>query len=165
MANKMKDFLPKIEMEKMRTLLETEEKYETGQITLEEARDVMRTKVGTIRPYHIAYMEQNLKAGDDDECIRVDMRKVMELLDGFMDNSRPELPADHPLSHYYKENDEMRRLMLAVEDLVQYPLIKNQWLELYDQIRRYPVHYQRRRKRPFFTPHRLPSSLPRSWKT
>ena len=122
MANKMKDFLPKIEMEKMRTLLETEEKYETGQITLEEARDVMRTKVGTIRPYHIAYMEQNLKAGDDDECIRVDMRKVMELLDGFMDNSRPELPADHPLSHYYKENDEMRRLMLAVEDLVQYPL-------------------------------------------
>ena len=144
MANKMKDFLPKIEMEKMRTLLETEEKYETGQITLEEARDVMRTKVGTIRPYHIAYMEQNLKAGDDDECIRVDMRKVMELLDGFMDNSRPELPADHPLSHYYKENDEMRRLMLAVEDLVQYPLIKNQWLELYDQIRRYPVHYQRK---------------------
>ena len=144
MANKMKDFLPKIEMEKMQILLETEEKYETGQITLEEAREVMRTKVGSIRPYHIAYMEQNLKAGDDDECIRVDMRKVMQMLDGFMDNSRPELPADHPLTHYYKENDEMRRLLLAVEDLVQYPMIKNQWLELYDQIRRYPVHYQRK---------------------
>lgn len=24
--------------------------------------------------------------------------------------------------------------MLSIEDLVQYPIIKNQWLELYDQI-------------------------------
>ncbi|WP_439645828.1 hypothetical protein [Prevotella fusca] len=70
MANKMKEFLPKIEMEKMQALQEVEEKYETGLITLEEAREVMRTKVGTIRPYHIAYMEQNLKTGDEDECIR-----------------------------------------------------------------------------------------------
>ena len=140
----MKEFLPKIEMEKMQTLLEVEEKYETGQITLEEAREVMRTKVGAIRPYHIAYMEQNLKDRTEDECIRADMRKILELVEGFMDYSRPDLPADHPLMHYYKENDEMRRLLLAVEDLVQYPLIKNQWLELYDQIRQYPIHYQRK---------------------
>ena len=144
MANKMKEFLPKIEMEKMQALQEVEEKYETGLITLEEAREVMRTKVGTIRPYHIAYMEQNLKTGDEDECIRADMRRMMELVEGFMDNSRPELPAGHPLTHYYKENDEMRRLLLAVEDLMQYPVIKNQWLELYDQIRQYPIHYQRK---------------------
>ena len=38
----------------------------------------------------------------------------------------------------------MRRLLLAVEDLIQYPMIKNQWLELYDQIRQYPIHYQRK---------------------
>ena len=36
------------------------------------------------------------------------------------------------------------RLLLAVEDLIQYPMIKNQWLELYDQIRQYPIHYQRK---------------------
>ena len=30
MANKMKEFLPKIEMEKMQALQEVEEKYETG---------------------------------------------------------------------------------------------------------------------------------------
>ena len=38
MANKMKDFLPKIEMEKMQAMLELEEKYETGQLSLKEAR-------------------------------------------------------------------------------------------------------------------------------
>lgn len=144
MANKMKEFLPEIEMEKIRKLYEAEEKYETGQISLEEARRFLAEHVGPIRPYHIAYMEQNLKSGDDDECIRVNMRKVLELLDGFMDNSRPELPAEHPIAHYYKENDELRKLLLAVEDLVQYPVIKNQWLELYDKLRQYPVHYARK---------------------
>ena len=144
MVNKMKDYLPEIEMDKMKALLDVEERYETGKITLEEAREIMRTKVGKIRPYHIAYMEQTLKDGAEDECVRVDMRKVNELLEGFMDTSRPQLPADHPLTHYYKENDEMRRLLLAVEDLVQYPVIKNQWLELYDQIRQYPIHYHRK---------------------
>lgn len=144
MANKMKDFLPKIEMEKMQAMLELEEKYETGQISLEEAREQMKTKVGKIRPYHLAFIEQNMKSREDDECIRADMRKIIELVEGFMDYSRPDVPEDHPLSHYYKENDEMRRLLLAVEDLIQYPMIKNQWLELYDQIRQYPIHYQRK---------------------
>lgn len=144
MVNKMKDYLPEIEMDKMKALLDVEERYETGKITLEEAREIMRTKVGKIRPYHIAYMEQTLKDGAEDECVRVDMRKVNELLEGFMDTSRPQLPADHPLTHYYKENDEMRKLLLAAEDLVQYPVIKNQWLELYDQFRQYPKHYHRK---------------------
>ena len=144
MANKMKDFLPKIEMEKMQAMLELEEKYETGQFSLEEAREQMKTKVGKIRPYHLAFIEQNMKSREDDECIRADMRKIIELVEGFMDYSRPDVPEDHPLSHYYKENDEMRRLLLAVEDLIQYPMIKNQWLELYDQIRQYPIHYQRK---------------------
>ena len=144
MANKMKDFLPKIEMEKMQAMLEQEEMYETGQLSLEEAREQMKTKVGKIRPYHLAFIEQNMKSREDDECIRADMRKIIELVEGFMDYSRPDVPEDHPLSHYYKENDEMRRLLLAVEDLIQYPMIKNQWLELYDQIRQYPIHYQRK---------------------
>lgn len=144
MANKMKDFLPKIEMEKMQAMLELEEKYETGQLSLEEAREQMKTKVGKIRAYHLAFIEQNMKSREDDECIRADMRKIIELVEGFMDYSRPDVPEDHPLSHYYKENDEMRRLLLAVEDLIQYPMIKNQWLELYDQIRQYPIHYQRK---------------------
>ena len=144
MENKMKDFLPKIEMEKMQAMLELEEKYETGQLSLEEAREQMKTKVGKIRPYHLAFIEQNMKSREDDECIRADMRKIIELVEGFMDYSRPDVPEDHPLSHYYKENDEMRRLLLAVEDLIQYPMIKNQWLELYDQIRQYPIHYQRK---------------------
>jgi len=51
-----------------------------------------------------------------------------------LSTKRPELPADHPLSHYYQENDTLRGILKEIEDLVQYPLIKNQWLELYDRL-------------------------------
>lgn len=144
MSNKMKEFLPKIDLEKMQALLEIEELFETGKATLEEARQMMAQRVGSIKPYHIAFVEQNMIEADDDECHKVDMRKTMQLLDGFMDHSRPNLPDNHPITHYYRENDEMRRLLVAVEDLVQYPMIKNQWLELYDQIKQYPIHYKRK---------------------
>ena len=144
MSNQMKDHLPKMEMEKMERLFQIEEQYESGKLSLEEARRQLEEKVGKLRPYHVAYVEQTMKGFDEDECIKVDMRRTLDLMDGIMDYSRPELPADHPLTHYYTENDEMRKLLLAVEDLVQYPMIKNQWLELYDKIKQYPIHYSRK---------------------
>lgn len=140
----MKDYLPKIDLDKMEMLLEIEGKYETGELTLEEARAMLGEKVGKLRPYHIAFVEQNMTEPSDDECFRVDMKKTLLLLEGFMDYSRPELPDTHPIMHYYKENDEMRQVLLAVEDLVQYPVIKNQWLEIYDKLRQYSVHFARK---------------------
>ena len=100
-------------MEKMQRLLEIENQYESGQISLEEAHKLMREKVGTVRRITLLTWNRPLKPESEDECIRVDMRKVIDLMDGFMDNSRPELPADHPIAHYYKENDEMRKLLLS----------------------------------------------------
>lgn len=144
MENKMMDYLPKIELDRMKILLEIENKYDAGELTLEEARGMLGEKVGSLRPYHIAFIEQNLVEFTEDECIKVDLRKTKDLLDGFMDYSRPQLPSDHPIMLYYRENDEMRQLLLAVEDLVQYPVIKNQWLEIYDRLRQYPVHFSRK---------------------
>ena len=72
------------------------------------------------------------------------MRKIIELVEGFMDYSRPDVPEDHPLSHYYKENDEMRRLLLAVEDLVQYPVIKKPVVRTLRPDSSVPIHYHRK---------------------
>ena len=144
MENKMKANLPKVEQDKLDKIFEIEDLYETGKLSLEEARKQFSEQVGTIKPYHIALIEQTMTEEYDHECIRVNMTKTLQLLDGFMDYSRPNLPDNHPIMHYYRENDEMRKLLLAVEDLVQYPMIKNQWLELYDKISQYPIHYKRK---------------------
>ena len=144
MNHKMQAHLPQIDLDKMQAVLDIETRYVTGKITLEEGRKEVAERVGKIRPFHLAFIEQTLIEHTDEECIRENMAQKIQLFEGYMDYSRPNVPEDHPLSRYYQENEEMKRLLLAVEDLVQYPVIKNQWLELFDQIRKYPIHYSRK---------------------
>lgn len=144
MEHKMKQHLPQIELDKMSAILDIETRFVEGKITLEEGREEIAKRVGNIRPFHLAFIEQTMTEPSDDECFRENIAQKIKLFEGFMDYSRPDLPEDHPLIHYYKENDEFRKLLLAVEDLVQYPVIKNQWLELLDPIKQYVTHYSRK---------------------
>ena len=128
----------------MKAILDIEERFVTGKITLEEGREEVARRVGSLRPYHLAFIEQTMTEHTDDECIRENMAQKIKLFEGFMDYSRPALPEDHPIAHYYAENDELKRLLLQVEDLVQYPVIKNQWIDLIDRINEYPLHYKRK---------------------
>ena len=141
MNDKMKQFLPSVDLEKMKAILDIEERFVTGKINLEQGREEVARRVGSLRPYHLAFIEQTMTEHTDDECIRENMAQKIKLFEGFMDYSRPQLPADHPITHYYEENDELKRLLLQVEDLVQYPVIKNQWIDLIERINEYPVHY------------------------
>ncbi len=140
----MKKYLPSVDLEKLSKILEIKEAYQRGDISLEEGRARIRKQVGKIRPYEIALAEQELKTIEENECQKEDIQKMIELFDEVMDTSRPNLPLDHPIMCYYRENDEMRCLMLSIEDLVQYPIIKNQWIELYDQIAAFRTHLSRK---------------------
>ncbi|PVZ12825.1 PAS domain-containing protein [Porphyromonas loveana] len=140
----MKKHLPDADIEKLGKVLEIKEAYQRGEISLEEGRARIREQVGTLRPYEIALAEQELKTIEDDECRKENIQEMIDLFAEVMDTSRPDLPIDHPIMCYYRENDEMRRHMLAIEDLVQYPVIKNQWLELYDLIAAFRTHLSRK---------------------
>ena len=140
----MRNNLPEIDMEKLQIVLDTKERYLDGKLTLEEARAILRERVKTLRPYEIALAEQELKTFDEDECRKEDIQQMMELFQDVLDRSRPDLPEDHPIMCYLRENDEMRRLLKQVEELAQYPVIKNQWLELYDELHKFRLHLSRK---------------------
>ena len=140
----MRNNLPEIDMEKPQIVLDTKERYLDGKLTLEEARAILRERVKTLRPYEIALAEQELKTFDEDECRKEDIQQMMELFQDVLDRSRPDLPDDHPIMCYLRENDEMRRLLKQVEELAQYPVIKNQWLELYDELHKFRLHLSRK---------------------
>ena len=144
MEHRMKGYLPPMDPEKLKALFEIENAFKAGQLSADEARLQIKERVGKVSAYHVAYIEQTMTEETSDECIREDVHAVINMLGDQIDNSMPNLPADHPIMHYLKENEEMKRLLLAVEDLVQYPMIKNQWLELYDKISQYPIHYKRK---------------------
>lgn len=140
----MKDHVEHYDENKLRAIIELKEAYNSGRMSLEEAREELKKRVGTLKPYEIALAEQELKEIEDDECRKEDIQKMLELFDGFLDRSRPSLPEDHPIMCYYRENDALRKILLEIEDLVQYPLIKNQWLEIYDKLDQYRIHLSRK---------------------
>ena len=140
----MKDNLPEVDMEKLRIVLDVKERYLSGALPLGEARAILRERVKTLRPYEIALAEQEIKTIEDDECRKEDIQQMMVLFQDVLDRSRPDLPEDHPIMCYIRENDAMRGLLKQVEELAQYPVIKNQWLELYDELHKHRLHLSRK---------------------
>lgn len=142
--NIIENFLPPIDKDKMKMLFDIKMAYKEGELSAEQAQKLIKEKIGKVSPYHIAYIEQTMTEETDDECIREDMHSMIHMLDGCLDNALPQLDEEHPIMHYLRENKKMKELLKAVEDLVQYPIIKNQWIELYEQINLYIIHYQRK---------------------
>lgn len=140
----MKQYLPPIDTEKMELLFEIKNNYQAGRLTIQQAQQQIIKKIGKVSAYHIAYIEQTMTQETDDECINENAHSLLQLLAGHLDNVLPQLPSNHPIMHYLKENEKMKELLLSVEDLVQYPMIKNQWLELYEQLNKYLIHYKRK---------------------
>ena len=131
----MSNHLPKIDEEKLKFVIELKEKYNAGEISLTDAKKQLKERVKTLKPYEIAYAEQKIMPFVEDECIKENIQNMMLLFDEVMDTSRPtDLPTDHPIMCYYRENDDMRELLKEVENLIQFPVIKNQWYELYDKL-------------------------------
>ena len=60
----MRNNLPEVDMEKLRIVLDTKEKYLSGQLSLNEARAILKERVKSLRPYEIALAEQELKTLD-----------------------------------------------------------------------------------------------------
>lgn len=140
----MKQHLPSVDLEKLRRVIDIKEAYNQGRISLEEGRRRLREEVKTLRPYEIALAEQELKTIEEDECRKEDIQAMMLLFEEVMDTSRPDLPKEHPIMCYYRENDEMRKCLREVEKLLPYPLIKNEWLALYDELAKWRTHLARK---------------------
>lgn len=137
-------FGTKLDSQKLQTILDIKKDYQEGRITLGEAREQARTRVKSMQPYEFALAEQELTSIAPDECRTEDIGSVLDVFQDVLDHSRPQLPEGHPITAYYLENDTLREIMHEIEDLVQYPVVKNQWLELYDRLLRYKVHYTRK---------------------
>ena len=143
-AKDMKSHLPEVDLDKLRVVLDIKEAYMSGAISLEEGRKRLREQVTKLRPYEIALAEQELKTIEDDECRKEDIQSMMLLFEEVMDTSRPDLPSNHPIMCYYRENDEMRKVLKEVERLAPYPVIKNEWLGIYDELAKWRIHLSRK---------------------
>lgn len=140
----MREFLPDVDNVKLQAAFEIKKAYEDGELSLAAAKAELKNRVKVLHPYEVALIEQELKPEVEDECRKEDIQGMIALFEDVLDRTRPTLPLNHPILNYYRENDVMRDLLKQVEDLQQYPAIKNQWLEIYDHIVRWRLHLQRK---------------------
>lgn len=140
----MEKYLPDIDYDKLKKVLSIKERYNNNELSLEEARKLLFDSVHSLKPYEIALAEQKLKEFDEDECKKEDIQKMLELFDGIIDLSKENISTEHPISKYYQENEKLKEILLSIEDLVQYPVIKNQWYEIYDSLKLWWIHLSRK---------------------
>ena len=140
----MRENFQNIDGKKLEIVHEIKSAYDEGKISLEEARKSLKDRVQHLAPYEIAIIEQEMVEETEDECIKEDIQAMLEVFQDVLVTKESSLPENHPISCYRRENAKMKELLLSVEDLVQYPLIKNQWLELYEELLKFKIHLSRK---------------------
>ena len=140
----MRENFQNIDGKKLEIVHEIKSAYDEGKISLEEARKAFKDRVQHLAPYEIAIIEQEMVEETEDECIKEDIQAMLEVFQDVLVTKESSLPENHPISCYRRENAKMKELLLSVEDLVQYPLIKNQWLELYEELLKFKIHLSRK---------------------
>lgn len=140
----MRENFQNIDGKKLEIVHEIKSAYDEGKISLEEARKALKDRVQHLAPYEIAIIEQEMVEETEDECIKEDIQAMLEVFQDVLVTKDQELPENHPISCYRRENAKMKELLFSVEDLVQYPLIKNQWLELYEDLLKFKIHLSRK---------------------
>lgn len=140
----MKDYFQHVDETKLKRMLEIRTAYDNGKLSLAEAQEKLRNEVGRVQAYEFALIEQELKEFEEDECRKEDIQGMLKLFEGIFEMKPFDLPEDHPIQHYLLENQRMKELLLSVEDLVQYPVIKNQWMELYEEMLEWKIHLKRK---------------------
>nr|WP_314636301.1 DUF438 domain-containing protein [uncultured Oribacterium sp.] len=140
----MRENFQNIDGKKLEIVHEIKSAYDEGKISLEEARIALKDRVQQLAPYEIAIIEQEMVEETEDECIKEDIQAMLEVFQDVLVTKNQELPENHPISCYRRENAKMKELLFSVEDLVQYPVIKNQWLELYEELLKFKIHLSRK---------------------
>lgn len=142
--SEMKKYLENIDDEKLQIVFQISEAYRNGDMPLDEAQQKIREEVGVVEPYEVSYIEQVMMTFEDDDYKKEKIQAISDVFESNLTEKENTLLEDHPITQYIKENDEMRKILLEIEDLVQYPVIKNQWDELYERMMAFKVHLSRK---------------------
>ena len=88
--------------QRLEKMIEIKDSYLSGQLSLKEARALLKDHIGTCTPDEFAYGEQQLKGSYTDEEI-THAWMTLELSDGILIRAENTYPENHPLWVYMQE--------------------------------------------------------------
>jgi uncharacterized protein len=131
-------------------IMEIKVDYLKNRITMEEAKLKLRNQVEFVTPEEFALCEQQLsKYGISDDVITKRIDEIVEIFDGILQSKEISVPDGHPIHTYLLEVEEIRKLVDKMQQQLEQKFIKNQWLELYDQLEGVHIHFARKQNQLF----------------
>ena len=129
---------------RLEKMIEIKDGYLSRQLSLKEARALLKDHIGTCTPDEFAYGEQQLKGSYTDEEIPHRMDELLELFDDILIRAENTYPENHPLWVYMEEIKAGLAVIDEVDALLKAPhFIKNPWLGIYDKLAQWSRHLSR----------------------
>ncbi|MGD9555872.1 MAG: PAS domain-containing protein [Mangrovibacterium sp.] len=145
----MKKYL-NIDNERVQKMLDIKFRVFRKEITPAEARKLVNETFDHITPEEFAYGEQHLlEFGITDEIMAEGMDDILDVFQDVLVERRLDLPEGHPIRTYADEAAALEKLLLKMERKLKDRFIKNEWLELYEQLGQINTHFSRKQHQLF----------------
>lgn len=145
----MKKYL-NIDNERVQKMLDIKFRVFRKEITPAEARKLVNETFGHVTPEEFAYGEQHLlEFGITDEIMAEGMDDILDVFQDVLVERRLDLPEGHPIRTYADEAAALEKLLLKMERKLKDRFIKNEWLELYEQLGQINTHFSRKQHQLF----------------
>lgn len=148
-AIEMKKYLT-LDEEHVQKILDIKLKVFNREITPEQAKKLVNETFDHITAEEFAYGEQQLyDAGITDEIMVEGMDDILDVFKDVLETRKLDLPAGHPVQTYADEAAALQKLILKIELKLKAKFIKNEWLELYEQLKQINIHFSRKQHQLF----------------
>lgn len=138
------------DQKKIDRIMEIKVDYLKDRITMEEAKLKLRNSVEYVTPDEFALCEQQLSNyGISDDVITERIEDIVQIFDGVLQTFEINVPEGHPIHTYLLEVKEIRKFIKRMKQHLERKFIKNQWLELYDQLEGVHIHFARKQNQLF----------------
>ncbi len=135
---------------RIQRILDIKLKIFNKELTHLEARKIVNETFDHITAEEFAFGEQYLfNAGITDEMMVEGMDDILDVFKDVLEVKKLELPSGHPIQTYANEAAAIHRIILKMELKLKGKFIKNEWLELYDQLRQINIHFSRKQHQLF----------------
>jgi hypothetical protein len=139
-----------IDNDRIKKMLDIKFKVFKREITPVEARKLVNETFGHVTAEEFAYGEQHLlNYGITDDVMVEGMDDILDVFQDVLVVEKLNLPKGHPIQTYADEAAALEKLLLKMENKLKGKFIKNEWLELYENLNQINTHFSRKQHQLF----------------
>jgi uncharacterized protein len=129
---------------KIKIIMDIKLDYLKGNISLELAHEKLSVAVDHVTAQEFACEQRLVAYGITDDELAERMEEILKIFEGLLVSEKVALVPGHPIHTYQLEVKAIRDVLASMIQLSTKKFIKNQWLELMDQLAQINVHFSRK---------------------